>query len=144
MTSKFSAEDANAFLDRNYGDFVSNMRLTEMERGKAIMRYVAKPFDVRRDDYFSAQSLLAITDSVAYFAILTETGKVQNLKTSNLNISFLEPCMGPVAIAKGRLVKLGTSLATIAVNVRSEGDEEPACRAIVTYALPREIHEAIT
>lgn len=143
MTSKFSIEDANDFLDRNFGDNVSNIRLTKMEKNNAVMRCVARPFDLRKDGYFSAPSIMALADSIAYFAILTETGLVEDLKTTNLNISFVEPCMGPVAIAEGRLVKIGTSLATIEARVRSEGADEPACRAIITYSLPRAAREAV-
>ncbi|MGH1421242.1 MAG: PaaI family thioesterase [Hyphomonas sp.] len=142
MTSKLSTEDANTFIDRKFGDNVSNARLISMEKSKAVMRYTAKPFDLREDGYFSAPALMTLADSIAYFAILTETGRIEKLKTTNLNISFVEPCMGPVAIAEGRLVKLGTSLATIETRVRSENEEEAACRAIVTYSLPRDIGES--
>lgn len=142
MMSNFSTENANAWLDLNFGDNVNHIRLTKMEKNHAVLHSVARPFDLREDGYFSAPALMALIDHIAFFTILTETGKVQDLKTTNLNVSFVEPCMGPVAIAEGRLVKLGSSLATVEARVRGEGDEEPACRAIVTYSLPREARAA--
>ncbi len=142
MTSKLSAEDANAFLDESFGDNVDNIRLIKMEKSNAVMRCVARPFDLRKDGYFSAPALMALADSIAYFAILTETGKIEKLKTTNLNINFIKPCMGTVAIAEGRLIKIGTSLATIEAHVRPEGEDEPACRAIITYSLPPNYQQA--
>ena len=57
--------------------------------------------------------------------------------TSNLNINFLRPCIGPVVLAEGKIMKIGQALAVIDVDIRVEGAAKPASHAIVTYALPR-------
>lgn len=137
MTSKFSVEDANTYIESRFGDDAAHAKLIKMKEASATMRCVARPFHLNRDGFFSAPTLMSFSDSISFFSILTVTGTLESLRTTNLNISFLKPCVGPIAIAEGRIVKIGTSLATIEAEVRSEGDDEAACRAIITYSLPR-------
>jgi len=57
--------------------------------------------------------------------------------TSNLNIDFLRPLQGDIVTVEGKMVKLGRSLAVIAVEIWGENPEKISSRATVTYALPQ-------
>jgi uncharacterized protein (TIGR00369 family) len=56
--------------------------------------------------------------------------------TSNLNISFLRPCLGPVVHAEARVLKAGRTSAVLEVSIRGES-AKPSAHAIVTYAIPQ-------
>jgi uncharacterized protein (TIGR00369 family) len=74
---------------------------------------------------------------VVCVVVVVLTGNEPMTVTSNLNINFLRPCIGPVVVADARVMKIGQALAVMDVDVRIEGAEKAASHAIVTYALPR-------
>lgn len=135
--SKFSAEEANAFLDTAFKGRGRQNQVILMEPGRAILRLEADETHLRPGGYISGPTQMSLADSAAYMAIMTLTGLEPMTVTSNLNINFLRPCIGSVVIADGTILKMGQALAVIEVDIRIEGAEKPASHAIVTYALPR-------
>jgi len=135
--SKFSAEEANAFLDTAFKGRGRQNQVILMEPGRAILRLEADETHLRPGGYISGPTQMSLADSAAYMAIMTLTGLEPMTVTSNLNINFLRPCIGSVVIAEGTILKMGQALAVIEVDIRIEGAEKPSSHAIVTYALPR-------
>jgi uncharacterized protein (TIGR00369 family) len=135
--SKFSAEEANAFLDTAFKGRGRQNQVILMEPGRAILRLEADETHLRPGGYISGPTQMSLADSAAYMAIMTLTGLEPMTVTSNLNINFLRPCIGGVVIAEGTILKMGQALAVIEVDIRIEGAAKPASHAIVTYALPR-------
>jgi uncharacterized protein (TIGR00369 family) len=77
------------------------------------------PYDPSFDGVFESFHggiLMTIADSVACFAILTETGPDQILTTTDMNIRFLAPCLGDVR-ADARTIKVGKTLCPVAVDL---------------------------
>ena len=89
----------------------------------------------------SGPSLMALADSAAWLAVLAQIGPVALSVTTSLHIDFLrKPAMADVT-AEGRLLKLGRSLAVIAVSMWNTGDGAPGesplvAQAQVTYFIP--------
>lgn len=135
--TKFTAEEANTFLDAAFKGRGRQNQVILMEEGRAILRLEADETHLRPGGYISGPTQMSLADSVAYMAIMTLTGLEPMTVTSNLNINFLRPCIGPVVLAEGKIMKIGQALAVIDVDIRIEGAEKPASHAIVTYALPR-------
>lgn len=135
--TKFTAEEANAFLARAFPGRGHQNRVTLMETGRAVIRLEADETHLRPGNYISGPTQMSLADTAAYMAIMTVTGFEPMTVTSNLNINFLRPCIGSVVIAEGRLMKIGQALAIIEVDIRIEGAGKAASHAIVTYALPR-------
>lgn len=135
--TKFTAEEANAFLARAFPGRGHQNRVTLMETGRAVIRLEADETHLRPGNYISGPTQMSLADTAAYMAIMTVTGFEPMTVTSNLNINFLRPCIGSVVIAEGRLMKIGQALAIIEVDIRTEGAGKAASHAIVTYALPR-------
>jgi uncharacterized protein (TIGR00369 family) len=135
--TKFTAEEANAFLARAFPGRGHQNRVTLMETGRAVIRLEADETHLRPGNYISGPTQMSLADTAAYMAIMTVTGFEPMTVTSNLNINFLRPCIGSVVIAEGRLMKIGQALAIIEVDIRIEGAGKAASQAIVTYALPR-------
>jgi len=92
------------------------MRVEEFSEGycKAIV-----PHDVRYDGVFKSFHgglLMTVADSIACFAIMTQTGPDEPLTTTDMNIRFLAPCLTDVT-AVARVIKLGRSLCPVAIDL---------------------------
>jgi uncharacterized protein (TIGR00369 family) len=135
--TKFTAEEANTFLEAAFKGRGRQNQVILMEPGRAIMRLEADETHLRPGGYISGPTQMSLADSVAYMVIMTQTGLEPMTVTSNLNINFLRPCIGAVVVAEGRMMKMGQALAVIDVDIRIEGADKPSSHAIVTYALPR-------
>jgi uncharacterized protein (TIGR00369 family) len=135
--TKFTADEANAFLISAFPGRGHQNRVLSMEPGRAVMRLEADETHLRPGGYISGPTQMSLADSVAYMVIMTLTGLEPMAVTSNLNINFLRPCIGTEVIAEGRMMKIGQALAVIEVDIRVEGADKPSSHAIVTYALPR-------
>ncbi|MBA3069482.1 MAG: PaaI family thioesterase [Hyphomonas sp.] len=135
--TKFTAEEANAFLTASFKNRGAQNQVVTMEPGFAVMRLAVDDTHLRPGGYISGPTQMSLADSVAYMAIMTLTGLEPMTVTSNLNINFLRPCIGAAVVAEGRILKMGQALAVIEVDIRVEGADKPSSHAIVTYALPR-------
>ncbi len=75
--------------------------------------------------------LMTIADSIACFAIMTQTGPDEPMTTTDMNIRFLSPCLTDVT-AVATVVKLGRTLCPVAVDLFDQYDRKVAV-AQVTY-----------
>lgn len=82
---------------------------------------------------FHGGILMTIADSVACFAILTQTDVEQIMTTTDMNIRFLAPCLSDV-VAKARVIKLGRTMCPVAVDLFDAGGKHVAV-AQVNYML---------
>lgn len=135
--TKFTAAEANAFLDTAFRGRGRQNQVILMEEGRAIMRLETDETHLRPGGYISGPTQMSLADSAAYMAIMTLTGLEPMTVTSSLNINFLRPCIGSAVVADARMMKIGQALAVIDVDIRIEGAQKPASHAVVTYALAR-------
>jgi len=82
-------------------------------------------------DSFHGGLLMTVADSVAAFAVMTQTGPDQVMTTTDMNIRFLAPCVTDVT-ATARVIKLGKTLCPVAVDL-FDADGRPVAVAQVTY-----------
>jgi len=82
---------------------------------------------------FHGGILMTIADSVACFAILTQTGVEQIMTTTDMNIRFLAPCLSEV-YAKARVIKFGRTMCPVAVDLFDAAGKHVAV-AQVNYIL---------
>jgi uncharacterized protein (TIGR00369 family) len=77
------------------------------------------PHDRRYDGIFESYHgglLMTVADSVACFAIMTQTGPDEPLTTTDMNIRFLAACLTDVT-AEAKVIKLGKTLCPVAVDL---------------------------
>lgn len=84
----------------------------------------------------SGPAMMGLADSTMYYLLLAQIGPVALAVTTNLNINFLKKPKPGVMIAKGRLLKLGKTLATGDILLYSEGDDDPVAHVTTTYSIP--------
>ncbi len=100
------------------------------------LRYVATADDLRPGNTVSGPTLMALSDTAMYLAVLAMIGPVALAVTTSLNINFLrKPSAGELTV-EARLMKLGKRLAVGEVTIRSESVEGPVSHATVTYSIP--------
>ena len=135
--SKVSAEEINHFFRENFkGDRGTLPDITLAEADHIIMRAPMGEQNMRPGGFISGPTQMALADHIAYAVIFTRLGITPMALTSNLNIDFLRPLQGDSVTVEGRMVKLGRSLAVIAVEIKGISDKVSS-RATVTYALPQ-------
>jgi len=82
---------------------------------------------------FHGGLLMTVADSVACFAIFTQTGPDIKLTTTDMNIRFLAPCLTDVT-AKATVIKKGHTLRPVAVDLYDASNTHIAV-AQVNYML---------
>ena len=134
---KMSAEELEQFLYSHFPD--SAHRAFKVERVDDMFASVRLTFDkqhLRPGGTISGPSLMMLTDTTMYMALLGMIGPVALAVTTNLNINFLRKPSQADVIAECKLLKLGKRLAVGEVTMYSEGDPEPVAHATVTYSIP--------
>src|SRR3990170_3198549 len=112
------------------------MRIEEFGEGrcKAVV-----PHDLRYDGVFESFHgglLMTVADSIACFAIMTQTGPDESLTTTDMNIRFLAPCLTDVT-AVAKVIKLGRTLCPVAVDLFDANGSQVAVAQVTYIRLPK-------
>jgi len=135
-TSKVSAEEMNCFFSEAFtGDPKRIPSITLAEADHVIMEAAMDETNLRPGGFVKGPTQMMLADHIAYAVIFTRLGITPMALTSNLNIDFLRPLQGKSVIVEGKMIKLGRSLAVIAVEITGKSGKLSS-RATVTYALP--------
>lgn len=130
--------EINAFFDEMFEDArASTVRVTAVGDGAATITMITDETHIRPGGFVSGPTQMGLADHAAYVAIFTKIGITPMALTSNLNIDFLRPAIGPNLRAEAEVVKLGRTLAVIAVDIYAGEMAKPCSRSTVTYALPK-------
>ena len=80
--------------------------------------------------------MMMLADTAAWVTILAQVGPQLLAVTTSLHIDFLRRPSLTDLVARGRLLKLGRSLAVVDVELFSRDDPAMVAKAQVTYSLP--------
>ena len=106
------------------------------EDGARLRQAVGEPH-LRPGGTVSGPAMMALADCAAYAAILVAKGIVPLAVTTSFNINFLRrPGPHAALVADARLLKLGTRLAVVEIELRGEGAPDTVAHATATYSLP--------
>jgi uncharacterized protein (TIGR00369 family) len=84
----------------------------------------------------SGPTMMTLADTAAWVAILAQVGPQLLAVTTSLHMDFLRRPAIADLVARGRLLKLGRSLAVVDVELFSRGESALLAKAQVTYSLP--------
>ncbi len=84
----------------------------------------------------SGPTMMEMADAAMYLLLLAQIGPVALAVTTSLNINFLRKPEPGEMIAKGRLLKLGKTLATGEFSLFAGDPDEPVAHVTATYAIP--------
>ena len=139
---RMTAEELEQFLYSHFPDTAH--RAFKVERVDEMFAQVRMCYDrrhLRPGGTISGPSLMMLSDTAMYMALLGMIGPVALAVTTNLNINFLRKPEQADVIAECKLLKLGKRLAVGEVTMYSEGDHAPVAHATVTYSIPPERHQ---
>jgi len=136
---RMSAEELEQFLYSHFpGDEHQAFTVERVEEMFAQVRMRDDRRHLRPGGTISGPSLMMLSDTAMYMALLGMIGPVSLAVTTNLNINFLRKPAQTDVIAECKLLKLGRRLAVGEVTMYSDGDPEPVAHATVTYSIPPE------
>jgi len=133
-----TAKDMDTFfLEHFKGEKGTLPEIILAEADHVIMKAPMSVRNTRPGGYVSGPTQMFLADHIAYAVVFTRLGITPMVFTSNLNIDFLRPLKGDSVIVEGKMIKLGRSLAVIAVEIWGDNANKISSRSTVTYALPR-------
>ncbi|HUY21986.1 MAG TPA: PaaI family thioesterase [Acidimicrobiales bacterium] len=131
-----NAQELQVFLDNVFPDAPPPYVVEDAAAWGALLRLPVTASHGRPGGTVSGPALMALSDAVAWVAILAQIGPVPLAVTTSLHIDFLRKPPLVDVLAEGRLLKLGKSLAVVDVGLRSVGADDLVAKAQVTYSIP--------
>lgn len=132
-------ELTNAKLERIYEAFQTvpyahllGLELVEVARGSAILQLTLRDDLKQNKGLLHGGALASLIDTAAAFAIVTLLEQGQTTVTVDLTIHYLRPLTAGRAIARARVLRFGSRLSTVSVEVTSE-TEAIIATALTTY-----------
>lgn len=137
MSVKMSKTELKAFLHADFPQVADKFVVESVGVSEIGIRMPVSEQNLRPGGTVSGPSIFALADVTIYLAILAMIGPEALAVTTNCSIDFMrKPSGGCDLIAKGRILKLGRSLAVGDVHIYSDGQAEPVARASLTYSIP--------
>lgn len=133
-----SVHELNDFLADAFPQGVVTTRVTEVTDAGVALRLPYSTLHLRPGGTISGPTLMALTDTGAYAAILSRIGPVALAVTTSLTINFLRKPGQADVLADASVLKLGRRLATVAVELLSAGSDDLVAHATTTYSIPPE------
>lgn len=113
-----------------------DLRIDRVDADHVVARYPFRASMVRPGGTVSGPTLMGLADAAMYAAIMARLGRVEMAVTSNLNINFLSRPGQADLLAHARVLRLGSRLAFLEVEIYSEGGGDMVAHVTGSYALP--------
>ena len=92
------------------------MEIPELDSGYCVARVPHKAMYDGIFNSFHGGMLQTVADTTACLAVLSVVGAEANITTTDMNIRFLAPCIGPVT-AKATVIKAGRTMCPVSVEL---------------------------
>lgn len=92
------------------------MEISELDTGYCVSIVPHKTIYDGIFNSFHGGMLQTVADTTACLAVLTVAGSEANITTTDMNIRFLSPCIGPVT-AKATVIKAGRTMCPVSVEL---------------------------
>lgn len=113
-----------------------DLRIDQADAEGVVARYPFRTTMLRPGGTLSGPTMMGLADAAMYAAIMARLGRVEMAVTSNLNINFLSKPGQSDLIAHARLLRLGSRLAFLEVEIYSQGCDDMVAHVTGSYALP--------
>ena len=136
---RMNAAGVEAFLEREFPQMShggKTFSIDSVRRLGAVVRMDYHERHIRPGGTISGPSMMALADYAMYVALLANMGPVALAVTTNLSINFLRKPGQVDMLADCSIIKLGSRLAVGEARLASEGSEQLAAHAVITYAIP--------
>ena len=132
-----TADEINAFFHEVFPQVRGDFSVDDVAPREITLRLKVGERHLRPGGTVSGPSMFGLADVTVYAMILSLIGPRALSVTTSSSFDFMRKPDGTRdMIAKGKLLKLGKSLAVGDVLLFSEGDTEPVARSTMTYSIP--------
>ncbi|MDF2366449.1 PaaI family thioesterase [Sneathiella sp.] len=100
------------------------------------IRMTTRERHLRPGGTVSGPTMMELADAGMYLLLLAQIGPVALAVTTSLNINFLRKPEPGEMVAKGRLLKLGKTLAVGEFSLYAGDPDDPVAHVTATYAIP--------
>lgn len=133
------ADALNQFMEAAFGQPMS-WDIERVDLDGIRVRQPTETDNLRPGGTISGPTLMAMADGVSYMAMLSRIGPAALAVTSSLNINFLRRPRQTDLVIDAKLLKLGSSLAVVDVQLYSDDASadalvRPVAQATVTFSL---------
>jgi uncharacterized protein (TIGR00369 family) len=128
-------DELQAILSNAFPD-VDTPRVEVVTDESVIVSYAVTNRHGRPGGTLSGPVMMSLADTSAWVAIMSQIGPVVLAVTTSLHIDFLRRPQLTDLMAKTRMLKLGSRLAVVEVDLYSRGETELVAKAQVTYSIP--------
>lgn len=128
---------AHDFLEANFAPWVQDLdlRAEAFENDVARVRMPLSDRLYREGGTLCGQSLMAFADTVAVLTLVNAMGGFRPMTTVSQTTNFMKPISNSDAIAEGRVLRLGRSMAFAEVTICAYGATSPAAQITSAFAL---------
>ena len=138
LTPVMTAEAITAFWAEHFPQIAhaGDLAIVSVGPGEAVLRLTPGERHLRPGETVSGPTLVTLADVTAYAALLAHVGPEPLMLTTNINVNFLRRAPLAPLLATCRILKLGSRLAVVEVEIRPEAGGELVAHATATYAIP--------
>jgi uncharacterized protein (TIGR00369 family) len=139
MSLVLNKQELNEYLQEIFAQISNDFVIDALDRDGITMRLLVDERHLRPGGTVSGPSMFGLADVAVYAMVLSRLGRKALAVTTSSSLDFLrKPAAGRDIVARGRLLKLGRSLAVGDVLMYSQGSDEAVARATMTYSIPPE------
>lgn len=135
MVPKLGVDELQAILSNAFPDVVVP-HVEEVTDDSVVVSYAVTHSHGRPGGTLSGPVMMSLADTSAWVAIMSQIGPVVLAVTTSLHIDFLRRPKLTDLMARTRMLKLGSRLAVVDVDLYCRGETELVAKAQVTYSLP--------
>jgi uncharacterized protein (TIGR00369 family) len=132
---RLGADELQAILAASFPD-VEVPHVEEVSDDSVLVSYAVTDRHERPGGTLSGPVMMSLADTSAWVAIMSQIGPVVLAVTTSLHIDFLRRPQLTDLMARTRMLKLGSRLAVVDVDLFSRGETELVAKAQVTYSIP--------
>ncbi len=139
MTLALNQQELSDYLQEIFPQVHRDFPIDALDMDGITMRLKVGEQHLRPGGTVSGPSMFALADVAVYAMVLSRLGRQALAVTTSSSLDFLrKPTAGCDIVARGRLLKLGRTLAVGDVLMHSDGSDNPVARATMTYSIPPE------
>lgn len=130
-----SIDELQKIVDDAFPDY-EVPRIESLEGDTLVLAQSVNTRNSRPGGTLSGPTMMALADNSAWLIILAHIGPVLLAVTTSLHIDFLRKPQLTDLMARARLIKLGSRLGVVDVELFSRGSSDLVAKAQVTYSIP--------
>jgi acyl-coenzyme A thioesterase PaaI-like protein len=134
--SRITAADFTQLLRDEMPASSTPFDVLELSYGRAVLRVVAGTGQTRPGGTVAGPFLFGISDLAAYAAVLSVVGRVPLAVTTDATIHFLRRPRATTLLARARVIKEGSRLVVIDVEVAHEDESALLAHSVMSYSVP--------